>query len=416
MRRRRTKHTSSLKEKKRRVRREIPEELREVLRPIILPRDLSDDLLDLEDSDAYVLYCFYYQEAIWQKIHSIWCTTGYAAKGLGWTENRVSKARRLLLENGFIRVKKQKHEKNGDFQKSYTIICRMYSVVSVTGDTISDIRLERSTLKGDINARSSKEELPEKNNTHFVRNSSKINAAVSPRKRRQRSDSVAIAQVGRDGRRSVIEGNTVVPKTKLKLTPEEKFDIKAADQLMNIVKRLRRQPNRQLKVHPWRKAISDLRRIDGIPMLVIQTVLDWYDKHCQDEFVQILYYPENVCKKWPGLMATRWRWQKKHPGNEVEKVDTDWVVHKDLGNDEYESISYPSYESPKYVPGSIEGLDKQEPTRTHTKSQDIVYASDPCPFDDCPPEKKRGPKKKKIKSNLNPKKHPKLKSNKKTEK
>lgn len=71
--------------------------------PVILSKVTSDILLKQEKpSDVLALYLFYYITSKWQDQKNAYCTTSYTAKGLKWSEKRVRKIKRVLIELGLI--------------------------------------------------------------------------------------------------------------------------------------------------------------------------------------------------------------------------------------------------------------------------------------------------------------------------
>uniref|UniRef100_A0A6M3LME4 Uncharacterized protein n=1 Tax=viral metagenome TaxID=1070528 RepID=A0A6M3LME4_9ZZZZ len=69
-------------------------------------------LLDI-DSDACSLYMFYIKTAKLQKTKRIFATNIFASKGLRWGKEKLSKAKKILIDNGFIEkvIKKDEHGK-----------------------------------------------------------------------------------------------------------------------------------------------------------------------------------------------------------------------------------------------------------------------------------------------------------------
>ena len=70
---------------------------------IILTKQTCDLLLSQEKgSDLIALYVFYYYTAKWQGTNQPHCTTSYSSDGLGWTIQRLRKAKKKLIELGLI--------------------------------------------------------------------------------------------------------------------------------------------------------------------------------------------------------------------------------------------------------------------------------------------------------------------------
>jgi len=72
--------------------------------PIVLSKAVMDLLLGQEEySNLIGLYCFYYYTAKWQGTVQPRCTTHYTADGLHWTEIKVRKMKKRLIELGLIK-------------------------------------------------------------------------------------------------------------------------------------------------------------------------------------------------------------------------------------------------------------------------------------------------------------------------
>lgn len=71
--------------------------------PIVLSKVTSDILLKQEKpSDVLALYLFYYITSKWQDQRNAYCTTSYTAEGLKWSEVRVRKTKKVLINLGLI--------------------------------------------------------------------------------------------------------------------------------------------------------------------------------------------------------------------------------------------------------------------------------------------------------------------------
>ena len=70
---------------------------------IIFNKITFDRLLKSETpADSIALYTFYYYTAKWQGTNQPKCTTAYVANGLKWSESRVRKAKKELLDIGLV--------------------------------------------------------------------------------------------------------------------------------------------------------------------------------------------------------------------------------------------------------------------------------------------------------------------------
>jgi len=75
----------------------------EAQEPIVVSKATMDLFLKSpKPGDLMSLYFFYYYTAKWQKTNQPKATTGYSAKGLKWSENRVRQAKKELIKLGLI--------------------------------------------------------------------------------------------------------------------------------------------------------------------------------------------------------------------------------------------------------------------------------------------------------------------------
>ena len=70
---------------------------------VILTKQTLDIFLRQDNpSELIALYTFYYYTAKWQGTNQPKCTTSYVANGLHWSENKVRKVKKQLIEFGLI--------------------------------------------------------------------------------------------------------------------------------------------------------------------------------------------------------------------------------------------------------------------------------------------------------------------------
>ena len=81
--------------------------------PLVISKSLID-LFRKEDNtgDLIALYTFYYYTAKWQCTNTARATTAYTAEGLDWTEARVKKNKKVLLDIGLIEDRQQRNSHN----------------------------------------------------------------------------------------------------------------------------------------------------------------------------------------------------------------------------------------------------------------------------------------------------------------
>ena len=70
---------------------------------IIISKQTSDLFLKQENpADVLSLYWLYYYTAKWQETNQPKCSTGYVAKGLNWSMEKVKRTKKVLIELGLI--------------------------------------------------------------------------------------------------------------------------------------------------------------------------------------------------------------------------------------------------------------------------------------------------------------------------
>lgn len=83
--------------------------------------------------DSLVLYIFYMKNAKIQETNSIWNTNTFGMKGLGWGVDRYNKAKKFLIDNGFIDEVKRRNDK-GQIEGHYLKINYLFKK-----ETVEDI-------------------------------------------------------------------------------------------------------------------------------------------------------------------------------------------------------------------------------------------------------------------------------------
>lgn len=97
---------------------ELKEFKKGIQEPVVISKLTSDLFLKTDNpSDNEGLYWFYYQTAKWKNKFVIDASTHYVMKGLKWSEARLFKAKKVLLELGLI--KNVQRRSKGVFTKHY---------------------------------------------------------------------------------------------------------------------------------------------------------------------------------------------------------------------------------------------------------------------------------------------------------
>lgn len=94
---------------------------------IILTKQTLDTFFKADNpAELIALYTFYYYTAKWQGTNQPKCTTGYAANGIKWTEARLRKVKKQLIDYGLIEDITQRDE-NGKITGHYIRMNYMFS-------------------------------------------------------------------------------------------------------------------------------------------------------------------------------------------------------------------------------------------------------------------------------------------------
>lgn len=116
-----------------------------------LMKDQADPML------VWGVYSFYYYTAKYQKTNQVRCTVNFISKGLKCSDDKVRKARKILIELGLIEDVQSLNE-NGKFNPSYVKVNFIWSKSTVDALPKTGIPSTRHTVKQQTNALSSNKE------------------------------------------------------------------------------------------------------------------------------------------------------------------------------------------------------------------------------------------------------------------
>lgn len=71
-------------------------------RPIGVTAQTIHALVKAKETDALALYMAYFEVSDWQKCQRVKATTGFMATRLGWSESKIQKNKKVLIEMGLI--------------------------------------------------------------------------------------------------------------------------------------------------------------------------------------------------------------------------------------------------------------------------------------------------------------------------
>jgi hypothetical protein len=108
--------------------------------PIVLSKVLFDYILKNTKYPAEVLslYSFYYYTAKWQETNRVYATTAFVSKGLHWTEEKVRKIKKILLDMCLIAEYRQRTQDNSRILKCYIEVNIVWQMSDIQDNNIEN--------------------------------------------------------------------------------------------------------------------------------------------------------------------------------------------------------------------------------------------------------------------------------------
>lgn len=146
---------------------------------ILTSQTVERFMQDTDFSDLLALYTFYYYTAKWQKTNQIKCTTGYTAKGMNWSEAKVRRIKKKLIDIGLASDITSKDD-NGKITGHYVKLAYIFksenveNIINSNDDTNSHTYENRQCGKSDSVANRETNALSN-NNINALSNNNKNN-------------------------------------------------------------------------------------------------------------------------------------------------------------------------------------------------------------------------------------------------
>jgi len=100
--------------------------------PIVISMSIINNLLKLgkSSSDAIALYILYYHTGRWQKTNQPYAINYYVHLKLGWSTNRIKKAKKILIDNNYITNICRKR-KDGTYKGWYVRVKYIWGIAAI---------------------------------------------------------------------------------------------------------------------------------------------------------------------------------------------------------------------------------------------------------------------------------------------
>ena len=291
--------------------------------PVVISKHTLDVLLKQDKpGDLIALYTFYYYTAKWQRTNQTRCTTGYVAKGLGWTEERVRSRKKILVGLGLIQDVVARNEINkitGHYvrikfiwtkEKSQEAVERLemgaeeeesHTPVFPGGGESLGVAIPGTNALRAVNSnalRSVRKNLCSGKNPERLDHCEKESDGVISRKRKPPTKTITM------------EVPDLEEKNELYLPYVQRL----AQIVCSAPGVMRSKQKVQLNAARTKQWVNEIRLLcdkDGITTNKLSRVLDWYAEHIGGEFIPEVESASSLRKKWPKLLAAIERGKNK---------------------------------------------------------------------------------------------------------
>ena len=294
--------------------------------PVVISKHTLDVLLKQDKpGDLIALYTFYYYTAKWQRTNQTRCTTGYVAKGLGWTEERVRARKKVLVGLGLIQDVVARNEINkitGHYVRIKFIWTKEKSQEAVERLEMGVEEEESHTPVFPGGGESLVVAIPGTNALRAV-NSNALRAVRKNLCSGKNPERLDHSKNDSDGSLGVVPRRTKPPtKTITMEVPdlEEKNELylpyvqRLAQIVFSAPGAARSKQKVQLNAARTKQWVNEIRLLcdkDGVTTNKLTRVLDWYAEHIGGEFIPEVESASSLRKKWPKLLAAIERGKNK---------------------------------------------------------------------------------------------------------
>ena len=283
--------------------------------PVVISKHTLDVLLKQDKpGDLIALYTFYYYTAKWQRTNQAKCTTGYVAKGLGWTEERVRARKKVLIGLNLIQNVVAKNDNNqiaGHYvrikfiwtkEKAKEAMERLEMGVEEAeshppvfpggGDSLGVAIPGTNALRAvNSNAlRAFRKTLCSGKNPERNDHSKNDSVGIIPRKRKPPTKTITME----------------VPDLEEKNEPYLPYVSRLAQIIYSTPGAARSKQKNQLDAARTKQWVNEIRLLcdkDGVTTNKLTRVLDWYADHIGGEYIPVVESASSLRRKWPNLLA-----------------------------------------------------------------------------------------------------------------
>lgn len=245
--------------------------------PLVVSKPVMDVLLKQEKySDLIALYLFYYYTAKWQRTDQARATTSYTAQGMNWTEERVRKAKKVLISLGLIEDITHRDETTKVILGHYV---KVYFKWDFHTEDNPHYAKRHSVENPETNAL-------ENNNTNALKKNNNNTNALDSENNKLFSSSISVA-----------------PKKGATVSDKNKEFLPIVNKLVDIILTKKRIKVDGRKKSAWANSVRQLVERDGVEIDRVEDALRWYERHHMDDYVPVIESGKSLREKFIKLEA-----------------------------------------------------------------------------------------------------------------
>jgi len=243
--------------------------------PLVISKPIMEILLKQKKySDLISLYLFYYYTAKWQRTDQARATTLYTAQGMNWTEERVRKAKKILIGLGLIEDITHRDE-------TTQVILGHYIKVHFKWDFHTS------------------------DNPHYAKRQSVDNPTPNALENNNINalESNNINALDSENNKLFSSSISVAPKKGATVSDKNKEFLPIVNKLVDIITFKKRINVDGHKKSSWANSIRQLCERDGVEIERIEKAINWYERHHMDDYVPVIESGKSLREKFIKLEA-----------------------------------------------------------------------------------------------------------------
>lgn len=243
--------------------------------PLVISKPIMEILLKQKKySDLISLYLFYYYTAKWQRTDQARATTLYTAQGMNWTEERVRKAKKILIGLGLIEDITHRDE-------TTQVILGHYIKVNFKWDFHTS------------------------DNPHYAKRQSVDNPTPNALENNNINalESNNINALDSENNKLFSSSISVAPKKGATVSDKNKEFLPIVNKLVDIITSKKRINVDGHKKSSWANSIRQLCERDGVEIERIEKAINWYERHHMDDYVPVIESGKSLREKFIKLEA-----------------------------------------------------------------------------------------------------------------